>query len=119
MVEKTQACRHSYLDYRFRELTIYKIFQSNDIILLTEVWTNDLCDVSVDGFSVFQNAKRDSGGIALYIKYSLMRHSELLKKENDDVIWLKIDKSLLHLSFDLDFMSLLGNSDWVKQRNIN
>ena len=88
---------------------LIKIFQSNDIILLPEVWTNDLCEVSFDGFSVFQlnrvekkrNAMRDSGGIALYIKNSLMRHCELLKKENDDVIWLKIDKSLLHLSFDL------------------
>ena len=64
-----------------------------------------MCDISVDGFSVCQlnrvekkyNAKRDSGGIALYIKNSLTRHCELLKKENDDVIWLKIDKSLLHL----------------------
>ena len=33
---------------------LIKIFQSNDIVLLTEVWTNDLCDVSVDEFSVFQ-----------------------------------------------------------------
>ena len=48
-----------------------------------------------------RNAKWDSGGIALYIKNSLMRYCEILKKENDDVIWLKIDKSLLHLSFDL------------------
>ena len=53
------------------------------------------------------------------LKNSLTRHCELLKKENDDVIWLKIDKSLLHLSFDLDFMSLLCNSDWAKQRNVN
>ena len=71
---------------------LVKIFQSNDIILLTEIWTNDLCEISVDGFSVFQlnskkhNAKRYSGGIALYIKNSLMRLCELLKKENDDVI---------------------------------
>ena len=33
---------------------LIKIFQSNDITLLTEIWTNDLCDISVDGFSVFQ-----------------------------------------------------------------
>ena len=32
---------------------LIKIFQNNDIILVTEVWTNDLCDVSVDEFSVF------------------------------------------------------------------
>ena len=30
-----------------------------------------------------------------------MRYCEQIKKENGDVIWLKIDKSLLHVSFDL------------------
>ena len=72
---------------RSKELT--QIFQQNDFILLTETWTNDLCDISVDGFTVFQlnrtckkrNAKRDSGGIALYVKSSLERQCILIKKE--------------------------------------
>ena len=68
---------------------LIKIFQHNDLVLLTVIWTNDLCDISVHGFSVFQlnrmdkkrNVKRGSGGIALYIKSSLMRQCVLLKKE--------------------------------------
>ena len=60
---------------------LIQIFQHNDFILLTEIWTNDMSDISVDGFTVFQlkrtckkrNAKRDSGGIAQYIKDSLVR----------------------------------------------
>ena len=90
-----------------KEMT--QIFQQNDFILLTEIWINELCDISVDGFTVFQlnrtckkrNAKRDSGGIALYVKSSLERHCVLVKKENDDIIWLKIDKSVLNLTYDL------------------
>ena len=89
------------------ELT--QIFQQNDFILLTKIWTNDLCDISVDGFTVYQlnrtckkrNAKRDSGNIALYVKSSLERQCVPVKKENDDIIWLKIDKSLLNLTYDL------------------
>ena len=53
------------------ELT--ELFKNNDFILFTEVWSNDRCDLSVNGFSLFQlnrvdkkrTAKRDSGGISL------------------------------------------------------
>ena len=48
------------------ELT--QIFQNNDIILLTETWSGELTDISVNGFNVFQldrgnkklNTKRNS-----------------------------------------------------------
>ena len=39
---------------------LIQIFQQNDFILLTEIWTNYHCDISVDGFTVFKlnrNAK--------------------------------------------------------------
>ena len=34
------------------ELT--ELFKNNDFILFTEVWSNDRCDLSVNGFSIFQ-----------------------------------------------------------------
>ena len=40
-------------------------------------------------------------GIVLCVKSSLERYCVLLKKENDDVVWLRLNKSLLYLSFDL------------------
>ena len=88
---------------------LIEIFQNNDFILFTEIWSKKLCDLSVDGFSLFQlnrtdkkyNAKRDSGCIALYIKICLKRQCELLKNDSEDNIWLKIDRSLLSLSYDL------------------
>ena len=94
---------------KFQSKELIQIFQHIDFILLTEIWTNDMSDISVDGFTVFQlnrtckkrNAKRDFGGIVLYIKSSLVRQCVLIKRENDDIIWLKIDKTLFNLTYDL------------------
>lgn len=88
---------------------LISIFDNNDFILLTEVWSNELCDISFDGFTVFQlnrtdkknSAKRDSGGIAFYIKNHLTKYCKLLKMESDDIIWVKIDRSLFGFEFDL------------------
>lgn len=89
------------------ELT--ELFKNNDFILFTGVWSNDRCDLSVNGFSLFQlnrvdkkrTAKRDSGGISLYVKNEYRKHCELLKTDSDDIIWLKLDRTLLNLSYDL------------------
>ena len=88
---------------------LIEMFQNNDFIFFTETWSNDLCDLSVDGFSIYQltrtnrksRAKRDSGGIALYIKNDINQYCKLLEKDRDDIIWLKIDRSLCGLSHDL------------------
>ena len=49
-------------------------------MLFTETWTNDYSDIMVDGFSSFvlnrtvkhPNAKRDSGGLIIYISNDLI-----------------------------------------------
>ena len=89
------------------ELT--QIFQNNDIILLTETWSSELTDISVNGFNVFQldrgnkklNTKRNSGGIALYIKSDIINYCTLIEKDSDDILWLKINGSLFNLTYDL------------------
>ena len=48
-------------------------FASNDLVMLTETWTDDYSDLSFDGFKTFWlsrsdkncNSKRNSGGIAI------------------------------------------------------
>ena len=78
-------------------------------ILFTEVWSNDRCDLCFNGFSLFQlnrvdkkhTAKRNSGGIALYVKTKYRKHCELLKTDSDDIIWLKLDRTPHNLSYDL------------------
>ena len=85
------------------------IFQNNDFILMTETWADEFSDLSVDGFKLISlnrterklSAKRNSGGIALYIRDSFHKYCTLLEKSGDDIICIKIDKQIFNLSNDL------------------
>ena len=78
------------------------IFKNNDIILLTETWTNDLCDIAVNGFHYYvlnrtskhRNAIRDSGGLIIYVSDKLAKEDTLLKTIDDSIIWLKLKGTL-------------------------
>ncbi|MEW8548380.1 MAG: reverse transcriptase family protein, partial [Candidatus Thiodiazotropha sp.] len=92
---------------KLKELT--DIFYKNDLILLTETWTNEFSDISFPGFHVFylsrtdrkQNSKRDSGGIAIYVRDKYYSSDMLVKQDSDDILWVKFDGSLFNLSNDL------------------
>ena len=85
------------------------IFQNNDFVLMTETWADEFSDLSVDGFKLIslnrterkQSAKRNSGGIALYIRDSFYEYCTLLERSGDDIICIKIDKQILNLPNDL------------------
>ena len=61
-------------------------------------------DLSVPGFHLIQlnrteiktNTKRNSGGIALYIKQTLYTYCTLLETQSDDIIWIKINGHLFN-----------------------
>ena len=85
------------------------IFRRNDFVLLIETWAGDFSELSVLGFNLIQlnrvgkkqNTKRNSGGIALYVRQSFFRYCFLLEKDCDDIIWIKIEGQLFNLSDDL------------------
>lgn len=85
------------------------IFSNSDIILLTETWTNELSDLHYDGFQSFvlhrtlkkANAKRDSGGIAIFIRDKYVSSDTLIFEEEDDILWVKISGNLFNLDKDL------------------
>ena len=64
-------------------------FSQSDFILLTETWASDIANLSVDGFILIQlnmvekkhNTKRNSGGIAMYIRQSFYHYCSLIKKK--------------------------------------
>ena len=64
------------------------VFENNHIILLTETWTNDHPEIHVDGFeeSVLNrtlkcsNAKRDSGGLTIYVSDKMAHSVSLIRK---------------------------------------
>ena len=78
------------------------IFKSSDIVLLTETWTNDFSDIHVNNFEAYalhrneikKGSKRCSGGIIVYIRNKYVSKDTLVFTSQDDIIWIKIDKSL-------------------------
>ena len=88
---------------------LQSVFQNNDFVLFTETWAGEFSDLSVDGFELVylnrterkQSAKRNSGGVALYIRDSYYQYCTVLEKSGDDIICIKIDKGILYLPADL------------------
>lgn len=85
------------------------IFNSSDIVLLTETWTNSFSDIAVCNFESYvlhryekkKKSKRNSGGIILYIRDQYVTRDTLVYTSNDDIIWVKISKHALALDNDL------------------
>lgn len=94
---------------KLKSIEFQQIFKSNDIILLTECWTDAFSDIQVSNFEVFalhrtenkKNCKRNSGGIILYIRNKFVSKDTLVFKSHDDILWIKISSSVLSLSNDL------------------
>ena len=63
------------------------ILENNDLLLLTETWTDAYSDISFPGFKVFRlsrleknrNSKRSSGGIAIYARDKFYKTNMLFK----------------------------------------
>ena len=85
------------------------IFDSHDVILFTECWTNQFSEITVNNFEAFvlnrqenkRNSKRNSGGIILYIRNKYVSNDTLVFTSHDDILWVKISSSVLSLNNDL------------------
>lgn len=93
---------------KLKSKELFPIFQNNDIILFTETWTSDISDLNVDGFECFPlhrtskpGSKRNSGGIAIYIRNEYVSDDILFLQSDDDILWLKISGSKINLVHDL------------------
>jgi hypothetical protein len=90
-----------------------KLFEDNDIVLLTETWTSVVSDIEVEGFEYIVlnrtekllTAKRDSGGLILYFRKTISKGVQLYHKECDDIIWVKLKADFFGLDRDV-FMCL-------------
>jgi hypothetical protein len=85
-----------------------KLIKSNDIVFLSETWTDNDSDIGIDGYSCFnfyrkfrnKRAKRNSGGIVIYVRDLYKDGVTVVKNNFDTIIWLKLDKS--YFGFDTD-----------------
>ena len=84
---------------------VIDVFRNNDIVLFTETWTCPLSDLQVDGFehyvlhrtTIKSSAKRNSGGIIIYVKNTLVSDDTLIYTSQDDIIWIKISSDKLDI----------------------
>ena len=85
------------------------IFNSSDIVLLTETWTNNYSDIHVENFEAYvlhrnenkKGSKRCSGGIIVYVRNKYVSKDTLVFTSQDDIIWIKIDNTLCCSEKDL------------------
>ena len=74
-----------------------------------ETWTNQTSDIDIYGYVSYnfyrkfqnRNAKRCSGGAALYFKQHLQYELEVVRTHSDTIVWLKLDKHLFHFDEDV------------------
>jgi hypothetical protein len=80
----------------------------HDICLLTETWTNERSNLELPGYVSYcfhrkrhKKAKRDSGGLAVFIKLAISKGVSVIKNREDNVVWLKLDKTFFSLENDV------------------
>ena len=80
-----------------------------DLVCLQETWTSKKSKIDIDGFSSpihsfrkVQNrrARRNSGGIIIYIKDTIRNGVKLVKNDIDCIVWIKLDKNYFKLEDD-------------------
>ena len=89
-----------------------KVFQKHlktDINCLIETFTTEDSKLNLKGYVVDhsfrsnsnKNARRNSGGIVVYIKSEISKGTEFLHSEHEDLIWIKLKKIFFNMTNDL------------------
>ena len=98
---------------------LFKNYMWTWYYILYELWGGKCSKFDIDGFKwfnfyrKFQNcrAKRNSGGIVLYIRNSLCNGVSVVRNHFDPIIWLKLDKLFFNFTDDV---YIAGVYMWVE-----
>ena len=99
--------------YKLHDNILGNFLKGFDIILLSETWTSEHDEFSLEGFEFHNfpssywhvNARRNSGGLPVFIRCNV-KHGLLFVKQHDgNVIWFKLRKQVFSLRNDI----YLGN----------
>ena len=74
------------------------IFNSSDMVLFTESWTDENSELFVNNFEYFvlnrklikQGSRRNSGGIVLYLRNNFVSNDTLVFTSEDYFLWIKL-----------------------------
>ena len=88
------------------------LFENNDILLFTETWASEMTELDFKDFEyiplhrteIHRSARRDSGGLIIYIRSCYFKGVEQLCKDADDIIVLRFDKDFFGFDSDLFLM---------------
>ena len=77
--------------------------------MLSETWTNDRMDFDISGYvsypmhrpKIRKTAKRDSGGMIVYVRNELYCKLKFLKADQYDIMWFLLEKSLFNAEHDI------------------
>ena len=85
------------------------IFNTSDVVLFTESWTDENAELSINNFEHFvlnrklikPGSRRNSGGLVLYLRNTFVSNDTLVFTSEDDFLWIKISKTVLFSQKDL------------------
>ncbi len=85
---------------KFKQTDILNMFKKHDIVCINETWLRN--DIVIKGYKEFYShrtdrhckAKKDSGGLCIFVKNEISHCVERLQSASDDILWLKINKHI-------------------------
>ena len=99
---------HGNLNLKYDSPEFVNVFNGNDFIFLNECWISYASKFELNGYNCYlkarkrkKRAKRDSGGLCVFIKNEINRFFELVEWENEDCFIFKIDKNYTNIGKDL------------------
>ena len=86
-----------------------QLFNTGDLVLFTESWTDKNSDLEVNKFEHFvlnskhvkANSRRNSVGIVHYVRNKFASSKTLVFISEDDFLWLKLSKTVLFSDKDI------------------
>ena len=104
---------HGLTEWKHDHPDLLTLLNSNDITCIVESWFSETqCELMknklIDKFSILytcrkknNRAKRNSGGIIVFIKKCLNKHVSIVQQLDEDILWLRLSKLVTNYEQDL------------------
>ena len=116
----------SFVDKMECENGLKQCVQMYDFIFISETWTNKHSNVSLDGYKPYckhrkrkKGAKRDSGGLVVYIREDKIGGVEQVGWDFEDGMCFKLDKLFFGWSEDIYLLCVYMRSAKSTRESMN
>ena len=85
-------------DRKLTDSEFISFLSNNDIIILSESWTDNDSSIDIENFTTYnffrkfkhRKARRNSGGITIYVRNTCNEGVSIVKNHFDTLIWLRL-----------------------------